>query len=232
VLATNAALAAENWVRRHVTVFSSYAVMTEPTPDRLKDIGWNGDEGFSDLRMFVHYFRKTPDDRVLMGSGSGPIGYNGRVSAPRLTNDKGSAGRADAGFHRLLPGLGHVPLAKSWGGPIDVSSDRLPFFRTVPGTRIHFGCGYSGHGVNATYIGGQCLASLILGSRDQWSTLPFCTRSLPVLPSEPFRYIGGSAIRWGLLSCEEAEEKGRTAPVVARGLAALPSLLGLRIGTR
>ncbi|MBI1774140.1 MAG: FAD-dependent oxidoreductase [Proteobacteria bacterium] len=232
VLATNASLVAEDWACRYVTIFSSYAVMTEPAPERLASIGWNREEGLSDMRMFVHYFRKTPDGRVLMGSGSGPIGYGGRATAPHLTHDGASAGRAAAGLRRLLPDLGGIAIAKAWGGPIDVSSDRLPFFRTVSGTRIHFGCGYSGHGVNATYIGGQCLASLVLNSVDEWSTLPFCTRELPALPPEPFRYLGGSAIRWGALRCEEAEEDGRSAPAIARSLAALPALLGLRIGTR
>ena len=58
-------------------MFSSYALMTEPAPDKLARMGWLGEEGISDMRMFVHYFRKTVDGRVLMGSGSGPISYNG-----------------------------------------------------------------------------------------------------------------------------------------------------------
>ena len=232
VLATNIALAKMSEVMRYVSVFSSYAVMTEPAAERLEAMGWTGDEGLADMRMFVHYFRKTRDGRVLMGSGSGPISYAGDAQDPRLTLDRASAARAEKGLRRLLPAFADVPLAKAWGGGIDVSSDRLPVFRTIPNTRIHHGCGYSGHGVNPTYIGGRCLASLVLGAKDEWSTLPLCTREPPSLPPEPFRVIGGRAVRWAIIGCEEAEEQGRKGSVPVRLIAQLPRLFGLRIGAR
>jgi glycine/D-amino acid oxidase-like deaminating enzyme len=232
VLATNVDLAAMSQVKSHVTVFSSYAVMTEPAPEKLAEMGWLAEEGISDMRMFVHYFRKTVDGRVLMGSGSGPISYDGDTHAHRLREDSASALRAERGLRRLLPGLADVPLAKSWGGPIDISADRLPFFKTIPGSRVHYGCGYSGHGINPAYIGGQCLASLVLEESDMWSNLPLCTRVLPSLPPEPFRYYGGRAVRRAILACEDAEERGQPAPLIATAVAAIPRLFGLRIGTR
>jgi glycine/D-amino acid oxidase-like deaminating enzyme len=232
VLATNVDLAAMAEVKAHVTVFSSYAVMTEPAPEKLAQMGWLAEEGISDMRMFVHYFRKTVDGRVLMGSGSGPISYDGDTRARRLREDSASALRAERGLRRLLPGFADVPLAKAWGGPIDISADRLPFFKTIPGTRVHYGCGYSGHGVNPAYIGGQCLASLVLEEKDHWSNLPLCTRTVPSLPPEPFRYYGGRAVRRAILACEDAEERSQPAPLVATAVAAIPRLFGLRIGTR
>jgi glycine/D-amino acid oxidase-like deaminating enzyme len=232
VLATNIELVRRKEVAPLMTVFSSYALMTQPAPDKLRAMGWNQDEGIADLRMFVHYFRKTIDGRVLMGSGSGPISFGGNTSNPQLTTDVASAARAERGLRRLLPALADVPIERVWGGGIDVSFDRLPFFRTVPGTRIHYGCGYSGHGVNPTYIGGQCLASLVLGVKDDWSTLPLCTREPRALPPEPFRYVGGRFVRWGILGCEEAEEFGKNAGLLPRVAAAIPKTFGLRIGTR
>lgn len=232
VLATNAALSKRNDVRPHLSIFSSYVVMTEPAPEQLASIKWTGDEGLADLRMFLHYFRKTEDGRVLMGSGSGPVGYGDHALARHLTHDKASIGRAEAGLRRLLPEFRDVPLARAWGGAIDVSADRLPFFKTIPDTRIHYAGGFSGHGVNATFIAGQCLASLVLNEKDRWSTLPFCTRSLPRLPPEPFRFIGASAIRSAILACEEADEHDLHAPPWALAVAKLPKFLGLRIGIR
>ncbi|SCX91237.1 NAD(P)/FAD-dependent oxidoreductase [Microvirga guangxiensis] len=232
VLATNAALSERREVRPHVSIFSSYVVMTEPASEQLAAMNWTGDEGLADLRMFLHYFRKTEDGRVLMGSGSGPVGYGNSAQARHLTHDRASIGRAETGLRRLLPALKGVSLARAWGGAIDVSADRLPFFKTIPDTRIHYACGFSGHGVNATYIAGQCLASLVLNEKDRWSTLPFCTRSLPRLPPEPFRFTGASAIRSAILACEEADERNLRAPVLAQVVAKLPKLLGLRIGVR
>lgn len=232
VLATNCDLASLAETRPHVSVFSSYAVMSEPAPRALEAMGWTGEEGISDMRMFLHYFRKTPDGRVLMGSGSGPIAFNGHTDSLRLREDAPSARRAERGLRRLLPAFRDVPLAKAWGGQIDVSADRLPFFKTMPGTRIHFGCGYSGHGVNPTYIGGQCLASLVLNENDMWANLPLVRRELPKLPPEPFRYWGGRAIRRAIIACEEAEEQNRPPSPLASAVASLPKLFGLRIGTR
>jgi glycine/D-amino acid oxidase-like deaminating enzyme len=232
VLATNTALVSRPEIAPHVSVFSSYALMTEQAPDKIAEMGWNRDEGIADFRMFVHYFRKTVDGRILMGSGSGPISFAGNATSDALTTDLASAARAERGLRRLLPAFRDVGIAKIWGGGIDVSSDRLPFFKTVPSTRIHYGCGYSGHGVNPTYMGGQCLASLVLNSKDEWSTLPLCTRDLPTLPPEPFRFIGGRFVRWGVIGCEEAEERGETAGPLMRAAAAIPKLFGLRIGTR
>jgi glycine/D-amino acid oxidase-like deaminating enzyme len=232
VLATNCDLASLPETKPHVSVFSSSAVMSEPDPRALQAMGWTGEEGISDMRMFLHYFRKTPDGRVLMGSGSGPIAFNGRTSNSCLREDGASARRAERGLRRLLPSFRDVPIAGGWGGQIDVSADRLPFFKTIPGTRVHFGCGYSGHGVNPTYIGGQCLASLVLNENDMWSNLPLVRRELPTLPPEPFRTWGGRAVRRAIIACEEAEEQNRMPPPLASAMASLPRLLGLRIGTR
>lgn len=231
VLATNSALIGRAGIRPHVTNFSSYIVLTEPVPDLLEQIGWTGGEGISDGRMFLHYFRTTRDGRVAMGSGSGPIGFAGRTDA-RFTSDRAAAARAERGLRYLLPGLARARITHAWGGAIDVSADGLPFFKTHLGTRIHFGCGYSGHGVNPTWIGGQILASLALNRHDEWTTLPFCTRAVPTLPPEPMRYVGGRMIHAAILSCEDAEQAGNHPSALARGVAAVPALFHLRIGTR
>lgn len=71
VLATNVALARERAIKPWMSVFSSYAAMSEPT-DILERLNWTGHEGFADARMFLHYFRRTDDGRLLMGAGAGP----------------------------------------------------------------------------------------------------------------------------------------------------------------
>ena len=230
VVATNAAASGWRPVRRHVTNFGSYVVLTEPVPDLLAEIGWTGGEAVVDGRMFLHYFRTTDDGRVVMGSGSGPIGFRGRVDA-RFTHDAATAARAEAGLRRLLPGLARARVERAWGGPIDVSADHLPFFGTVAGTRIHYGLGYSGNGVGPSWIGGQVLASLALGRDDEWASLPLVRRP-PSLPPEPLKRIGGGLVRAAILAYEEAEEAGRRPSLVARAGAAVPRKLGMRIGTR
>ena len=231
VLATNAALTGWRPAGRNLTNFGSYVVLTEPAPEQLTELGWTGGEAIFDARMFLHYFRTTNDGRVLMGSGTGPIGFGGRID-DRFSRDSPTAARAEAGLRRLLPGLAGVRVERAWGGPIDVSADHLPFFRTKPSTRIHYGAGYSGHGVGPSWLGGRILASLALGADDEWTRLPLATRHVPRLPGEPLRRLGGGIVRWAIMSCEAAEEEGRRPPLAARAGAALPRLLGMELGTR
>ena len=231
VVATNAWTTGWRPARGRLTNFGSYVVLTEPVPELLAEIGWTGGEAIVDGRMFVHYFRTTADGRVVMGSASGPIGHGGAVG-DRFFDDAPTVSRAERGLRRLLPGLAAARVERAWGGPIDVSSDQLPFFTTVPGTRIHFGAGYSGNGVGPSWLGGQILASLALGAGDEWARLPLAGRLPPRLPPEPLRYVGGAAIRRAIMAVEEADEDRRRAGLLARGVAALPRAVGLRVGTR
>jgi glycine/D-amino acid oxidase-like deaminating enzyme len=232
VVATNAAMTGWKPLRRHLTNFGSYVVLTEPVPELLEEIGWTGGEAITDGRMFIHYFRTTADGRVLMGSGSGPIGHGGRLDDGRFTGDVPTAGRAELGLRRLLPALADVKVERSWGGPIDVSADHFPFYGTLPDARVHYGVGYSGHGVGPAWLGGQILASLALRREDEWSASPLVRTPAASLPPEPLKRLGGGAIRGAILAAEEAEEEDRRAPAVARAVGALPRLLRMPLGTR
>ena len=236
VQATEIVLALNAWgtgwpLSRRQTNFASAVVLTEPAPERLAQIGWTGGEAVIDGRMFLHYFRTTPDGRVLMGSGSGRLGLGGRVGRG-LLDDVPAQRRAEKGLRELLPVFTDVPVAASWSGPIDVSADRLPWYGTVPGTRVHYGAGYSGNGVGPSWLGGQILASLALGARDEWTALPLVARRQRRLPPEPLRYAGGKLVRWGTLATEEAAATGSRPHAAARAAAAIPRLLRMPIGTR
>jgi glycine/D-amino acid oxidase-like deaminating enzyme len=231
VVATNAAAAGWRPLARRMTVFGSYIALTKPVPKLLERINWTGGEPIIDARMFLHYFRTTNDGRVLMGSGSGPIGVGGRLDG-RFTADSPSAARAEAGLRFLLPELAGVKIERTWGGPIDVSADHFPFFGTVPGSRVHYGAGYSGNGVGPSWLGGQILARLALGIEDELTRLPLVNRQIRPLPPEPLKGLGGAVIRGASLRVEEAEEAGRRPAAPLRAVAALPRLLGLRVGVR
>ena len=212
VLATNSALARWRPVARWIAEFSSYVVLTEPVPHLLEELGWTRGEAITDGRMFLHYFRTTPDGRVLMGSAGGTLRH------------------AERGLRLLLPQLDDVPITHHWGGPIDVSADRLP----VVGShgRVHYAAGFTGNGVGPTWLAAQCLTSLVLGRDDRWARLPLVTRRVRPLPPAPLKRIGGALVRASILRLEEArEEERRPSPVVRLG-AALPRLTRTRLGLR
>jgi len=231
IVAINAAAAGWRPVARRLTAFGSYVVLTEPVPELLDRISWTGGESIIDARMFLHYFRTTNDGRVVMGSGSGPIGFGGRLDG-RFTADGPSVARAEAGLRFLLPGLVGARIERAWGGPIDVSADHFPFFGTLPGTRVHYGAGYSGNGVGPSWLGGRILARLALGVEDELTALPLVNRRIRPLPPEPIKRLGGGLVRGAALRAEEAEQSGRRPALPLRAIAALPRVVGLRVGTR
>ena len=97
---------------------------------------------------------------------------------------------------------------------------------------MHYGAGYTGNGAGPSWLGGQILASLALRLDDRWAALPLVGRAVPGLPPEPFRRIGGGIVRASVIAVERADEDARRASLPARLGAALPRLLGLRVGTR
>jgi glycine/D-amino acid oxidase-like deaminating enzyme len=230
VLAVNAAATAWRPAAGRLTNFGSYVVLTEPVPDLVEELRWTGGEAMTDARMFLHYFRTTNDGRVLMGSGSGPIG--GDTGDRRFTHDAATVARAEAGLRHLLPALADVRITHAWGGPIDVSADRIPFVDTLPGTRVHHAAGFSGNGVGPSWLAAQALASLATGRDDEWTRLPVVGRHTRRLPPEPLKRLGGAAVRAAVLRLEQADSAGRRPSLGARAVASLPRLLGLRIGLR
>jgi glycine/D-amino acid oxidase-like deaminating enzyme len=92
-------------VARATTLFSSFPVMSESDPDYLHRIGYNIARGLADLRMFTHYFRRTRDGRILMGSGSGPLERGSAHNSEKLRRDPASAQRATTALRRFFPGM-------------------------------------------------------------------------------------------------------------------------------
>jgi glycine/D-amino acid oxidase-like deaminating enzyme len=210
VLATNASAARWPGARR-IAAFRSAIVLTEPVADLHERIGWERREAIADERTYLNYFRLTNDGRVLMGSASGEVA------------------RAEEALRFLFPALDDVAITSRWWGAIDVSSDRVPVYETVPGTRVHYGAGYTGNGVGPSWLGGRILASLALGEPVE---SPLVRRRVPSLPPEPLRTLGAQLVRRALLAIDDAEELGRPAPVLARAVARLPELVGLRVASR
>ena len=215
---------------RRMITWSSYMVVTEPVPDRLAAIGWTGGEGIGDCRFTNHYFRTTRDGRIAFGGGGGRAGYGGRLG-DWVTGDRGSAALAARGFRRIFPMLDDVRLDDAWGGPIDISPDHLPAFGTLDGGRIHWGHGYSGNGVGATWVGGRILAALALGNLDDPVTRLALVGNRPhPFPPEPFRYLGARVIREAIVEAEQRDDAGTFVPPPLRWLVSLPRAMGYDLG--
>jgi glycine/D-amino acid oxidase-like deaminating enzyme len=226
VLAVNTAAAGFRGYRLALAVASSHMVITEPVPDVIAEIGWVGGENIHDCRTLLHYFRTTNDGRIALGWGGGRMGVGGRHGG-RLDIDADATQHAAATLRRFFPQLADRQITHAWGGPIDVSPTHLPIF----GSRgcMHHGFGFTGNGVGPTYLGGEILARLALDRRDEVTRLAIVEPERKLMPPEPLRWAGGSAIRAALVRRDAAYDRGKKPDPLTGFIASLPRRVGLRL---
>jgi glycine/D-amino acid oxidase-like deaminating enzyme len=224
-----AAKAARGPLHNRLSVTSSHIVLTEPVPDLLEEIGWTGGECITDSRALIDYFRTTPDGRIAFGWGGGRISMGARLHG-RSEIDPEVVSHTAAHLWDYFPGLQGRALTHAWGGPIDASPTHLPLVLPLHGNRAFVAAGYTGNGVGPSHMVGRTLASLALDRRDSHSRLPFVDPSSPRVPPEPFHWIGGEAIRAGILRKEQAELADRRPDPISSLLARVPQLIGFHIG--
>ena len=96
---------------------------------------------------------------------------------------------------------------------------------------ILYGAGFSGNGVGPSLLGARILASLVLGTRDEWAEGGLTRGAASRLPPEPIRYLGGAAVRRAVARKERAEDAGRRPGRPTRLLASLaPVTRGAKSG--
>jgi glycine/D-amino acid oxidase-like deaminating enzyme len=216
-------------LRGRLTVASSHIVLTEPVPDVLERIGWTGGDCITDARALLHYFRTTPDGRIAFGWGGGRIAVGARTRG-RAELDAAVVAAAADDLHRYFPALRGRRITHAWGGPIDASPTHLPAVHTLAGGRAFVAAGYTGNGVGPSNMVGRTLASLALDHNDDHTRLAFIDPPSPRVPPEPFHWLGGEAIRAGLLAKEQAEFAGRQPSRISSALSKIPELIGFHIG--
>jgi glycine/D-amino acid oxidase-like deaminating enzyme len=204
-------------------------VITEPVPELLEEVGWTGGECITDSRALVDYFRTTPEGRIAFGWGGGRIALGARLEG-RAELDSRVIERTAAHLRAIFPGLEGRRITHAWGGPIDASPTHLPLVMPLRGGRAFVAAGYTGNGVGPSHMVARALASLALERRDEHSRLAFVDPSPGRVPPEPLHWIGGEAIRRGIMAKEEAELAGRRPGRVSSALARVPELIGFHIG--
>ncbi|MBK5219383.1 MAG: FAD-dependent oxidoreductase, partial [Thermoleophilia bacterium] len=216
-------------LRGRLSIASSHIVLTEPVPELLAEIGWTGGECITDSRALLHYFRTTPDGRIAFGWGGGRIAMGARLGG-RAELDPDVVGAVSSHLLDYFPGLAGKQITHAWGGPIDASPSHLPMVLSQRHGRAFAAAGYTGNGVGPSNMVGRTLAALALDRRDESTSLAFVDSKLPRVPPEPFHWLGGEAIRLGIMAKEEAEMAGHVPGRVASALAGVPKLIGFHIG--
>ena len=134
------------------------------------------------------------------------------------------------GFHRIFPSWRDVPVEEGWGGAVAMSASRHPWFGTLPPGTVHYGIGYTGHGVAQCHLGGRVLSALALGIDDRVTALPMVGGRPRRFPPEPLMSVGTHLVQGAILRKDRLEDAGKRPGPVTRFLAGLPRRLGYPLG--
>lgn len=185
VLATNAFTSVFPQLRRTQAPVHTYIVLTEPLTDKqIEAIGWRKRIGVEDGRNLIHYYRLTPDNRLLMGGHDIAYYYGNRTDGD---HHRDIAERIQDHVRWTFPGLRDVKFTHHWGGPISVSLDMVPAIGRLGGN-VFYSVGCMGHGVSLTQLNGRTLADLVLDTPSELTEAFFVGRKVIPLPPEPLRF--------------------------------------------
>jgi glycine/D-amino acid oxidase-like deaminating enzyme len=227
VIATNAWAARWPRLRRSLLVRGSYIVLTAPAPERIEELGWTGGQPICDVRTALHYFRTTPDGRIAFGGVGRALGS--RIGSG-YDHDEVSLRWVAEGFRRIFPSFRDVPIEEGWGGPVDVSATHHPWFGTMAGGSVHYGVGFTGHGVSQAHLGGRILSALALDQEDEVTALPFVNRRPKRFPPALLTGLGAAVVQRAILRKDRLEDVGRRPGWITRLVATLPRRLGYTLG--
>lgn len=192
VIATNAYSSFFKPLKKKQIPIYTYIVLTEPlSKEQLYSLNWDKRVGIEDARNFLHYYRLTPDNRILIG-GSEALYYYG--SPLDRDKNKEMMQLLQQNLLKIFPQLKGIKFTHHWGGPISATLDLIPTIGSLSDD-VWYSMGCMGHGVSLTNYNGLTLSELILGEQTKRTEFFIVNRKVMTIPPEPLRYITVSAIR-------------------------------------
>ena len=166
---------------RTVVPVTSVQVATAPLSDSVARSILPDGQSVSDSRRLLHYFRKDPDGRFVMGGRGALKDKNVRARQADLR----------AAAERLYPQLEGVAWKHAWGGSVALTRDQTPGLHLLaPG--VMAGLGYNGRGVGMATAMGKVLADWAAGRAE--ARLDFPITPARAIPFHRFRSIGIGAV--------------------------------------
>jgi glycine/D-amino acid oxidase-like deaminating enzyme len=211
LLATGAYPPLARSIRRLVAPVYDYVIATEPlTEEQRRAVGWQRAQGISDRGNRFHYYRLTPDGRVLFGGYEAVYRFGNRVDDARLSQHPPVHGVLHRHLLETFPALEGIGITHAWGGAIDTCSRFCVTFGRALGGRAVYAVGYTGLGVGASRFGARTALDLLDGADNERTRLKLVrSRPLP-FPPEPVRWAVIQATRRALARADE--HGGRRGP--------------------
>jgi len=141
--------------RRRIIPVGSFIIATGPLSENVLGDLIPNRRTATTTRHIGHYFRTTPDGRLLFGGRA-------RFAMSNPTSDAKSGAVLERGMLAMFPQLQGTRIDYCWGGLIDMTADRLP--RAGEHEGLLYAMGYSGHGTQMSVHMGQAMAEVINGT--------------------------------------------------------------------
>jgi glycine/D-amino acid oxidase-like deaminating enzyme len=157
-------------LRKKVIPIGSYIIATEPLKPKLAGELSPRNRMIYDSRHFLHYYRLTPDNRMLFGGRAAffPESESTVRRSAEILRD---------GMIGVYPQLRDVKVEYVWGGTLDFTLDVMPHAGQIDG--MYFAVGFAGHGVAAATWMGTKLAGRVCGDKEE---NPFAEIAFPGAP--------------------------------------------------
>jgi glycine/D-amino acid oxidase-like deaminating enzyme len=204
-LGTNVFPALVRRYRSYTVPVYDYAVVTEPlSAQQRAALGWQARRGLADPANHFHYFRLTPDDRILYGGYDAVYHFGKRV-------DTSYEDRPET--HRMLvshllttfPQLEGIRVSHRWAGAINTSTRFSAFFGLAHRGRVAHAAGFTGLGVGATRFAADVMLDLLAGQRTERTELEMVRHKPAPFPPEPVASLGIHATRWSLARADHRQ---------------------------
>ncbi|WP_079053823.1 NAD(P)/FAD-dependent oxidoreductase [Streptomyces graminilatus] len=206
VLATNAFPSPLRSLRLFTVPVFDYVLATEPlTDEQLAAIRWNPDFGVADSGNQFHYYRITPDRRILWG-GYDAIYHYGRSARPEHYDRRETFEALARNFAATFPQLRGIRFTHRWSGLIDTSTRFCAFYGTAHRGRTAYATGFTGLGVGASRFAADVTLDLLSGRETERTGLEMVRKRPLPFPPEPLAWTGIQITRWSLA---RADRSGR-----------------------
>ncbi|MCW2833213.1 MAG: FAD-dependent oxidoreductase [Nocardioides sp.] len=175
-----------------------YVLATEPLTDaQLGSLGWDPSIGVADSGNQFHYYRVTPDRRILWG-GYDAIYHFGRSIGEEHADRRATFETLARNFAETFPQLHGIRFTHRWSGVIDTSTRFCAMFGTAHRGRAAYATGFTGLGVGASRFAGDVMLDLVDGETTERTRLKMVqSKSLP-FPPEPLTWVGIQVTRWSM----------------------------------
>lgn len=188
VLGTNAFPPLLRRLRSWILPVYDHVLVTEPLSSAQRDaIGWREEQGLTDAGNQFHYYRITPDGRILWGGYDAIYHFAGRSPASVQAREESFRTLASH-FFETFPQLEGLRFTHRWFGAIDTTSRFTPLFGTAMDGRVAYAVGYTGLGVGASRFGARTALDLVDGVESERTDLELVRRRPVPFPPEPVRY--------------------------------------------